>query len=105
MSEPPPKLGTPKVPEVSAKTNSGTGAPDVDLDMRRERFASAGRLRKASRVILKNASNRRAEVCSVMTDFEASSAAEEMEYTAPLRRPKIIRAMITSKSVNPACLC
>jgi hypothetical protein len=104
MSDPRPKLGTPKVPDVFAKTNSGTGAPDEDLDMRRERLASAGRLRNASRVIRRNASSLRAEVCSVMTDFDASSAAEEMEYTAPLRRPKIISAMITSKRVNPACL-
>jgi hypothetical protein len=79
MSDPPPKLGTPKVPDVSAKTNSGMGAPDEDFDMRRKRAASAGRFRNASRVIRRNASSLRAEICSVMTDFDASSAAEEME--------------------------
>jgi hypothetical protein len=79
MSEPPPKLGTPKVPDVFAKTNSGTGAPDEALDMRRERLASAGRLRNASRVIRRNASSLRAEACSATTDLDASSAAEEME--------------------------
>ncbi len=104
ISDPPPKLGTPNVPEVSAKTNSGTGEPDEDWLIRREILASAGRLRNALRVVLKKASNLRAEDCSVMTDLDVSSAAMEMEYTAPLKSPKIIRAMITSKSVNPARL-
>jgi hypothetical protein len=74
-----PRLGTPNVPEVSAKTNSGTGEPDEDWLIRREMLASAGRLRNASRVILKKASNLRAEDCSVMTDLDVSSAAMEME--------------------------
>ena len=78
-SEPPPRLGTPNVPEVSAKTNSGTGEPDEDWLIRRERLASAGRLRNASRVILRNPSSLRAEDCSVMTDLDVSSAAMAME--------------------------
>jgi hypothetical protein len=79
MSDPPPRLATPKVPEVSAKINSGTGAPAEDLEMRSERFASAGRLRKASRVMRRNASSLRAEDCSEITDFEVSRAAKEIE--------------------------
>jgi hypothetical protein len=78
-SDPPPRLDTPKAPDVSVKTNSGTGEPPDDLEIRSEILPSAGRFKNASRVMRKKASNRRAEACSSITAFDASRAAKEIE--------------------------
>ena len=79
IKEPPPRLDTPKVPVVSEKTNSGTGAPDEALPNLRKSFASAGRFKNASRVIRTKASNRREAACSVSVTLVLSNAAAVME--------------------------
>ena len=75
ISEPVPRLDTPNAPDVSTKTNSGTGAPDEDFPILRKICESEGIFKKASRVIRKNASNRRAPVCSAITALVVSRAA------------------------------
>jgi hypothetical protein len=79
MSEPPPKLETPKVPEVSIKTSSGTGEPVEDFATRKKTFPSAGKFENESRVTLKKASNRLEPNCSEITAFVVSNAAVEIE--------------------------
>jgi hypothetical protein len=104
INEPPARLETPNVPDVSEKMNSGIGAPEEDFPILKKIRASPDMFKSELLSTDTNASRRRTPACSTIVALELSTAADVTEYTAPLSNPRIMSAMITSKRVNPRWL-